>query len=91
MTQFQLEDISVDELHALQREISSFINTADAVEQAYCEGYSEYELLLDDYGNRVRQIKYHIRGLAIALGIHDEFLDEYVASCHRNGLKLVVA
>ena len=91
MSQNQLEDISVDELYALKNEIDSFINTQDAAERAYCEGYSEYEQLENDRQDRAQQMKQRIKSLAIALGIHAEFLDEYVDSCQRNGLKIVVA
>ena len=91
MTQITLEDISADELYALKDEIDSFLNTADAAERAYCEGCSEYEQLEDDSQDRARQMKQRVKSLAIALGIHGEFLDEYVASCASHGLKLVVA
>lgn len=91
MPQITLEDISADELYALKNEIDSFLNTVDASERAYCEGYPEYEQLENDCQDRSREMKQRVRSLAIALGIHGEFLDEYVASCKRNGLKLVVA
>lgn len=91
MTQIALEDISADELYALRNEIDSFLNTADAAERAYCDGCSEYEQLENDCQNRARQMKQRVKSLAIALGIHGEFLDEYVASYKRNALKLVVA
>lgn len=91
MPQIQLEDISADELYSLKREIDSFLNTANAAEQAYCEGYPEYQQLEHDCQDRAREMKQRVRSLAIALGIHGEFLDEYVASCKRNGLKLAIA
>ena len=91
MTQIQLEDISADELYALKDEIDSFLNTVDATERAYCEGYPEYQQLENDCQGRAQQMKQRVKSLAIALGIHGEFLDEYVASCQRTGFKLVVA
>ena len=91
MPQIQLEDFSTDELYALKGEIDSFLNTADAAERAYCEGCLEYEQLENDCQDRAQQMKQRVKSLAIALGIHGEFLDEYVASCKRNGLKLIVA
>jgi len=91
MAQIQLNEISVDELYALKREIDSFINTQDAAERAFCEGCAEHEEIQEDCQAKAQQMKQRIRGLAISLGIHGEFLDEYAASCQRNGLKLVVA
>ena len=91
MPQIQLEDILTDELYALKAEIDSFLNTTDAAEQAYCEGYPEYEQLENDCQDRAVKVKQRVKSLAIALGIHGEFLDKYAASCKRNGLKLVVA
>ena len=91
MAQIQPEDISADELYALKAEIDSFLNTADAAERAYCEGCSEYEQLENDCQDKARQMKQRVKSLAIALGIHAEFLDEYAASCKRNGFQLVVA
>ena len=91
MTYFQLEDISTDELYALRGEIDSFLNTVDATEQAYCEGYPECERLESDCQDRARQLKQRVKSLVIALGIHGELLDEYAASRQRNGFNLVVA
>ena len=91
MPQIQLEDISTDELYALKDEIDSFLNTQNVAERAYCEGYPEYEQLENDCQDRAQEMKQRVKSLAIALGIHGEFLDEYVASCKRNGFKLVVA
>ncbi len=91
MPQIPTDEISVDELYALQREIDAFINTQDAAERAYCEGCAEYGELLETSLNKAQVIKQRVRSLAIALGIYGEFLDEYVASCKRNGFKLVVA
>lgn len=91
MTQIALEDISASELYALRDEIDSFLNTADAAFRAYCDGCSEYEQLENDCQDRAREMKQRVKSLAIALGIHGEFLDEYVASCQRTGFKLLVA
>lgn len=91
MAQIKLDDISVDELYALQKEIESYVSSQDAVERAYCEGSSEYEEIQGNCLEKAQVMKQRVRGLAIALGIHGEFLDEYMASCKRNGLKLVVA
>lgn len=91
MAQIQPDEISVDELCALKNEIDSFLNTQDAAERAYCEGYAEYEELQEDCLNKARRMKQHIRELAISLGIHGEFLDEYMASCASHGLKVVAA
>ena len=91
MAQIALEDISADELYSLKDEIDSFLNTQDAAERAFCEGYSEYEQLENDCQDRAQEMKQRVKSLAIALGIHGEFLDEYVASCQRSGFQVVVA
>lgn len=46
MAQIQLDEISVDELFALKKEIDSFVHSQNATERAYCEGSSEYGELL---------------------------------------------
>ena len=93
MTQIQLDKISVsvDELYALQKEIDSYINTQDAVERAYCEGCPEYEEIHLSCQKKALKMKQRIRGLAVSMGIHGEFLDEYMASCASHGLKVVAA
>jgi hypothetical protein len=55
MTHIQLDEISADELYALNREIDSFINTQDAAERAYCEGSSEYGELLETSLDKAQQ------------------------------------
>lgn len=74
MTHIQLDEISVDELYALKREIDSFLNTQDAAERAYCEGYAEYEEIQEDCLDKAQRMKQRIRGLAISLGIHGSSL-----------------
>lgn len=91
MTQIQLDEISVDELYALKNEINSFLNTQDAAERAYCEGYAEYEEIQGDCQAKAQQMKQRILWLAVLMGIHGEFLDEYMASCASYGLKVVAA
>ena len=91
MPQIPIDKISVDELYALKREIDAFINTQDAAERAYCEGCAEYGELLQTSLNKAQVMKQQVRSLVSALGIHGEFLDEYVVSCQRHGLQIVVA
>lgn len=91
MTQIQLDEIFVNQLYALQKEIDSYINSQNAAERAFCEGYAEYEEIQEDCLDKARRMKQRIRELAISLGIHAEFLDEYMASCKRNEFKVVVA
>lgn len=91
MTQIQLDEISVDELYALQKEIDSYISTQDAAEQAYCEGCPEYEEIHLSCQKKGLKMKQRIRGLAVSMGIHGELLDEHVASCAPHGFKVVAA
>lgn len=86
----QLDEISVDELRDLQQEIDSYINSQNAAERAFCEGYAEYEEIQEDCLDKAQRMKQRIRGLAVSMGIHGEFLDEYMASYASYG-RLVVA
>ena len=93
MTQIQLDEISVsvDELYALQKEIDSYISTQGAAEQAYCEGCPEYEEIHLSCQKKGLKMKQRIRGLAVSMRIHGEFLDEHMASCAPHGFKVVAA
>lgn len=91
MPQIQLDEIPVDELYALCQEIDSYINSQNAAGWAFCEGYTEYEEIQEDCLDKAQRVKQRIRGLAVSMGMHGEFLDEYMASYKRNELKVVVA
>lgn len=84
-------DISIDDLYCLVTEIESYISACNAAERAYCEGCSEYEELRLESLSKAVAMKAQLRSVAIQIGIHGEFLDEYMDSCKRNGLKLTVA
>lgn len=91
MAQIQLDEISVDELYALQKEIDSYINSQNAVERAFCKGYTEYEELQEDCLNKAQTMKQRIRGLAVSMEIYGEFPNEYMASYALHKLKVVAA
>ena len=86
-----LDDIEVDELFKLRREIDAFVNAQDAAEQAFCDGDSAYEERHTICTEKALALKSRIRSLAIAMGVHADFLKEYSASCKRNGLALTPA
>ena len=86
-----LDDISVDELFKLKREIEAFVNAQDAAEQAFCDGDDEFEERTAICTEKALALKSRIRSLAIAMGVHGDFLKEYSLSCKRNGLELAPA
>ena len=83
-----LDEISIDELFKLKREIDAFVNAQDAAEQAFCNGDSAYEDCQNICTEKALALKSRIRSLAIAMGVHADFLKEYNATCKRNGLAL---
>ena len=83
-----LDVIEVDELFKLKREIDAFVNAQDAAEQAFCDGDSAYEDCSAICTEKALALKSRIRSLAIAMGVHGDFLKEYSATCKRNGLAL---
>lgn len=72
-----LDDYSIDELLCLRESIDSFINTADIRDRAYCEGWEEFDDLHSDTIKAAAKLRSRIKGLAIALGIQKEFLNQY--------------
>lgn len=86
-----LDDIEVDELFKLKREIDAFVNAQDAAEQAFCNGDFAYEDCQNICTEKALALKSRIRSLAIAMGVHADFLKEYSLSCKRNGLELAPA
>ena len=91
MTQIQLDEISVDKLFALQKDIDSYIISQNTAELAFGEGYAEYEEIQEDCLDKTQRMKQRIRALAVSMGIHGEFLDEYMASCASHRFKVVAA
>lgn len=85
-----LEDISTDELMLLKQDIDKFLSCFDVTEELFCEGSAEYEDCRIKLAQKASALKERIRGLAIATGVHREFLQNYDASCKRNGFKLAL-
>lgn len=68
---------NADDFIKLKKEIDSFLETFSTSEWAFCEGddsFTYYEKLAEE---KAKILKDRIRGLAIELGIHAEFLKEY--------------
>lgn len=72
-----LDDFDTEELLCLRDNIDSFLNAFDLRDRAYCEGWEEFEDLHADTIKASAKLRHRIRGLAIALGIQSEFLEEY--------------
>ena len=91
MTQLQLDQINHDELYLLKKAIDSYFSIHDAAERVFCEGSGEYEELQDEVLLKAHQLKERLRSVVSDFGIHGDILNEYAASCNRNGLQLSVA
>lgn len=72
-----LDDYNADELLCLREMIDSFLNASDLRDRAYCEGWEEFEDLHFDTIKAATKLRNQIKGLAIALGIQKEFLNQY--------------
>jgi len=86
-----LEDVSTDELLLLKQDIDKFMSCFGLAEELFCEGSDEYEYCRGELAQKASALKERIRGLAIATGVHREFLKNYESSCKRNGFKLALA
>lgn len=73
----KLEDIDPSDLLHLSNTLERFLRTADIAAQAYCEGWQEWEELIEQKQIRAAELRVQIKNLAIDLGIHAEFLAEY--------------
>jgi hypothetical protein len=67
-------DWNYDELYLLWKEIDILLDQVGHEDEALCQ----------------EQVRDRLRGLAISLGIHADFLHEYSKSCQENGLVLAV-
>lgn len=86
--QLDLDSINRDELFKLTSEIIALVDALDFSERAYCEGWEEYEELRRDATQDFAKLRSRIRGLAIAWGIHADFLQEYSELEQRHRLKV---
>lgn len=72
-----LDELDIEELLYLRDSIDTFLNSFDLRERAYCEGWEEFDDLHADTIKAAAKLRNRIKGLAIALGIQAEFLEEY--------------
>lgn len=86
--QLDLDSINRDELFKLVTEIITLVDSLDFSERAYCEGWEEYDELRRDATQDFAKLRSRIRGLAIAWGIHADFLREYSELEQRHRLKV---
>ncbi len=78
-TSANVDEIDVHELLKLKSEIDAFVDAQDAAERAFCEGDSAYQECLAISTEKALTLKHRIRGLAIATGVHADFLTEYAS------------
>lgn len=72
-----IDQISLDELYHLKAEISTFLDSYQFSERAYCEGWGDYQQHRAEAEADFAKLRSRLRGLAIDYGIHADFLKEY--------------
>lgn len=72
-----IDQISLDELFILKAEISTFLDSYQFSERAYCEGWGDYQQHRAEAEQDFAKLRSRLRGLAIDYGIHADFLREY--------------
>lgn len=77
MPPIDLDEINLDDLAQLRTELNDFFNAHDTYQWAYCEGEGEYTAIALRAGETYEAIRRRIKDLAIDLGIHQQFLEEY--------------
>lgn len=83
-----IDQINRDELFKLSSEIITFLDALDFSERAYCEGWGDYDQHRADAEKDFAKLRSRIRGLAIAWGIHADFLREYTDFSLQSKLKI---
>ena len=83
-----IDQINRDELFKLSSEIITFLDALDFSERAYCEGWGDYDQHRADAEKDFAKLRSRIRGLAIAWGIHADFLREYTEFSLQSKLKI---
>ncbi len=78
-TSANVDELDVHELLKLKQEIEQFVDAQNAAEQAFCEGDSAYHECQAIASEKAQALKHRIRGLAIATGVHADFLTEYAS------------
>jgi len=79
MPHIDLDDINLDDLSQLSTELNDFFSAFNTYQWAYCEGHGEYAVIGLRAEENFEAVRQRIKNLAIDLGIHGEFLDEYAA------------
>ena len=77
MPPINLDTICIDDLQQLRGELNEFFRAYDASESCYCDGNGEYVAIALQAEEAYKAVRKRIRDLALDLGIHAEFLDEY--------------
>lgn len=87
----EFDEIQLDELFSFKRKLDSFLEAYQTAEWAYCENEADYAYIDELARERAQELWQQLKGLAIALGIHADFLAEYQESLQKHGLTLAVA
>lgn len=77
MPPIDLDEINLDDLAMLRTEINEFFLAFDTYQQMYCEGEGEYIAIALRAEDKYDAVRRRIKNLAIDLGIHQQFLEEY--------------
>lgn len=87
----EFDQDQIDELFSFKRKLDQFLDAYQTAEWAYCEHDADYEYIDELARERAQELWQQLKGLAIALGIHADFLAEYQESLQKHGLRLAVA
>lgn len=86
-----LDQIDIDDLYSLQKELGSFLDSYFLSEQLFCEGEGDYNYVRELAEENALKLRSRIKALAIDWGLHGEFLDEYLAAARVRITKMAAA
>lgn len=77
MPQIDLDEINLDDLATLRTELNDFFNAYNAYQACYCDGGDDWMRISLRAEDKYDAVRRRIKNLAIDLGIHQQFLEEY--------------
>lgn len=80
-----VEEISVDEIYLLAEELEKLLEAIEAAQTALSLGEPECEDIRNLTVKKAQKVKNRIKGLAIVMGVQQDFLAEYSQLLKRTG------
>jgi hypothetical protein len=80
MPQIDIDEINIDDLQQLSTELNDFFAAYNTYQWSYCQGERDYTYIALRADDKLDAVRRRIRNLAIDLGIHAQFLEEYEAT-----------